>query len=339
VIAVGDLPQWEGANLLQRRLAMRLNSNGSFNQELLVIPSFVPGFVPECGALLPDRKYLLGSVPGVGYGLSRWHADGNRDTNFNVSADSVILCSAVQADGKIIVGGYFKTINGVARDSLARLHPDGTVDWTFTLSPTNSGAVHALAIEPDGRLMAGGSFSRIAGVNRPRLARLNHIQPGSQTLSWDGSDVWWNRSGSVQELNAAGLEGSVDGVTWVQLGDAERTETDWRWDGTTTAPNALLRARGRIGNGKSSWLLESVVPTGPVSEISLSAIAGAPESSGDFAFGVHGSFGHVAVIEVSTNLLHWAPLGTNRISTQPFIFKDPFATQAIRYYRARVWAN
>ena len=38
---------------------------------------------------------------------------------------------AVQADGKILVGGCFTSIGGQARNYIARLNADGTVDATF----------------------------------------------------------------------------------------------------------------------------------------------------------------------------------------------------------------
>ncbi len=38
---------------------------------------------------------------------------------------------AVQADGKILVGGYFTTLGGQTRNNIGRLNADGTVDTSF----------------------------------------------------------------------------------------------------------------------------------------------------------------------------------------------------------------
>jgi hypothetical protein len=42
-----------------------------------------------------------------------------------------IRVSAVQPDGKILVGGNFTVISGLARSGIARFSPDGTPDPTF----------------------------------------------------------------------------------------------------------------------------------------------------------------------------------------------------------------
>jgi hypothetical protein len=38
---------------------------------------------------------------------------------------------AVQADGKILVGGIFTTLGGQARNHIGRLNSNGTLDTTF----------------------------------------------------------------------------------------------------------------------------------------------------------------------------------------------------------------
>src|SRR5882724_1687880 len=47
---------------------------------------------------------------------------------FNPNADGPIHAIAIQADGKIIIGGDFTTAGGMNRRSLARLNPDGSAD-------------------------------------------------------------------------------------------------------------------------------------------------------------------------------------------------------------------
>lgn len=58
---------------------------------------------------------------------------------------------AIQADGKIIVGGYFNSVQGVSRDDLVRLLPNGSVDASY--APESLGNVRSLAIQPDGQLL------------------------------------------------------------------------------------------------------------------------------------------------------------------------------------------
>lgn len=80
---------------------------------------------------------------------------------------------AVQADGRILAGGY--TIGG--KPGIARLNADGSIDNTFNASAVvSSGYVYAIAVQPDGRILIGGSFTR-------RLARLN--TDGTQDTTFD----------------------------------------------------------------------------------------------------------------------------------------------------------
>jgi uncharacterized delta-60 repeat protein len=109
------------------------------------------------------------------------------DPNFKpaITRDGGFLsAAAAQSDGKIIVAGGFNAINGVARNGLARLNNDGSVDPAFDpgggvccgLAPgptALSASVSAMAIQDDRRIVLGGSFSTVGGMSRPGLARLN----------------------------------------------------------------------------------------------------------------------------------------------------------------------
>jgi len=101
---------------------------------------------------------------------------------FDPNVDGNVYVLATQPDGKIVVGGEFanfRTRDGfsVARHNLARLNADGTVDPTF--NPNANGAVRALVLQPDGKIVVGGDFTTLqpngaaTATTRPRLARLN----------------------------------------------------------------------------------------------------------------------------------------------------------------------
>ena len=63
---------------------------------------------------------------------------GSLDTPFNTAVSGDVYATAVLPDGKMIIGGSFTTVGGVARANIARLNADGSVDASFTAS-TNSG--------------------------------------------------------------------------------------------------------------------------------------------------------------------------------------------------------
>ena len=73
-----------------------------------------------------------------------------------------------------LIGGDFTVVNNTPRVRLARLNADGTLDLTFNPSTgAEDGAVRAVAVQPDGRVIAGGTFTRVNGVTRNHLARFN----------------------------------------------------------------------------------------------------------------------------------------------------------------------
>ncbi len=65
---------------------------------------------------------------------------GKIDTTFNPyddgkggdGANGSINATAIQTDGKIIIGGSFTKYNENGRLFVARINPDGSIDTTFT---------------------------------------------------------------------------------------------------------------------------------------------------------------------------------------------------------------
>jgi uncharacterized delta-60 repeat protein len=96
--------------------------------------------------------------------------------SFNPGASYSVNSLAVQADGKILVGGRFTTLGGQTRNRIARLNPDGTLDSGF--NPGVGGYfdddwVSSLAVQADGKILVGGSFYSLGGQPRRCLGRLN----------------------------------------------------------------------------------------------------------------------------------------------------------------------
>lgn len=51
--------------------------------------------------------------------------------DLNPRVDSAVYSMAVQADGKILIGGGFSKLGGQSHDCLGRLKVDGTLDDSF----------------------------------------------------------------------------------------------------------------------------------------------------------------------------------------------------------------
>ncbi|MFN7944988.1 MAG: family 16 glycosylhydrolase [Blastocatellia bacterium] len=78
--------------------------------------------------------------------------------NANVTGtvgDSFVSDLAVQPDGRILIVGRFANVGGQARDRLARLNADGTIDAAF--NPTGLGDVREVTVQADGKILIGGA--------------------------------------------------------------------------------------------------------------------------------------------------------------------------------------
>ncbi len=101
-------------------------------------------------------------------------------TTFNpgTGADFAVRCLIVQPDGKILLGGYFSTVNGQSRNGIARLNPNGSLESTGTFNPGTgvSGGpfdVESMALQANGKILLAGHFSSVNGQARNGIARLN----------------------------------------------------------------------------------------------------------------------------------------------------------------------
>lgn len=181
VIVIGAFSRFDG---MLRGSIVRLNADGSMDA------GFALGeggdFSPRSVFLQPDGKIVLGggfdSFDGARRGgVARLNPDGSLDPSFTVGGSTTpIRTMALQPDGKIIVAGGFDTIGGVPRVSIARLSADGSTDVSFNpgTGPRLSGGdtrafVNAVAVQPDGKVVVGGSFTIFNGVAQRYLVRLN----------------------------------------------------------------------------------------------------------------------------------------------------------------------
>lgn len=140
------------------------------------------------GGLLVGGSFSI--VDGVARaGLAKLSLAGRIDTAFNAAftAGAKVNVVVSQYDGQLLVGGQFTASvtteegqNGqpVTRtlSNLVRLDPDtGAIDPDFRPNP--NGEVNAVAVQPDGKILVGGSFGTIAASSRTRLARLHLENP------------------------------------------------------------------------------------------------------------------------------------------------------------------
>jgi uncharacterized delta-60 repeat protein len=108
-----------------------------------------------------------------------------------------VLAAVVQADGKIVIGGRFSAVNGIVRNNIARLNADGTLDRSFAEQEGLNGQVNALAIQPSGQIVAGGTFSQ---TGQREIANLVRYEADGQIDAEFGGGVSPRVNGAVFAL-------------------------------------------------------------------------------------------------------------------------------------------
>ena len=151
--------------------------------------TILDGFDPNANVTVlaivvqPDGKIVIGGdfttlAPNGGPTVMRNHIarlnpDGTVDPDFNPNANGQVRALAVQADGKVLAGGSFSSIGGQARNYVARLDAVTGLADAFDPQPNVGTGVDAIAVQTDGKILLGGSFTALGGMLRQRIARLN----------------------------------------------------------------------------------------------------------------------------------------------------------------------
>ena len=149
--------------------------------------SFNPGTGAESSvfttSIQSDGKIIIGGYFTFYNGISRnqitrLNTDGTLDTTFNTGTGTdgsplSVETTSIQSDGKIIIGGNFTSYNGIARNHIARLNTDGTIDTSFNPGTGADSNVLNTSIQSDGQLIIGGNFISYNGTGINRIARIN----------------------------------------------------------------------------------------------------------------------------------------------------------------------
>lgn len=143
--------------------------------------SYSDGIDGEVNAiLLQDGAILLGgNFQAPRLLIARLTDKGSLDEDFecDVITDTpgTISSLALQADGKILIGGEFEVSwDGTPMPThLARLNRDGSHDTLF--NPDPKAYVSTILVRPDGKILVAGDFVEVGApaVMRNRLARFN----------------------------------------------------------------------------------------------------------------------------------------------------------------------
>ena len=340
----------------QSRIA-RLNPNGSVDTTFNVgvgplntIDGANYTKIESVVALANGQYYVAGTFNQFNglpiTNLVRLNNDGSLDATFprhsfrNTGSGTIAVHSiALQADGKILLGGVFDVVDGVTNRDLTRLTTNGTVDTTFvqtSLAGTQGfgDRVNALLVLPDGKILAAGA-GNYALANR--VARFS--SDGSRDLTWVGvlpSEVYCLTLTASNKL-IYGCNSYVRRTTYDGVDDANFNGTTGFFFTTKFTYAVAQEPSGNVMLGGSFgmrrlWLEPMlVVPT-------FSSGAGASVVGGHFQISACGGVdGQNVVVQGSTDLVNWLNISTNVVTGGCISYTD-LQTPPLpsRYYRLTV---
>ncbi|HEX8018040.1 MAG TPA: calcium-binding protein [Flavobacterium sp.] len=176
IIIGGNFTSYNGENA--GRL-IRLNSDGSHDTTFNTSLGASSGIINQIVAQSDGKIIIVGSFTkynGITVNrIARILPDGNLDTGFltGSGAPSNINCIEIQSDGKIILAGNFIKFNGVDVNRITRLNPDGSTDITFNIGSGFDNDIHAMSLQPNGKIILGGEFTGYNGNTANRIVRLH----------------------------------------------------------------------------------------------------------------------------------------------------------------------
>lgn len=132
-------------------------------------------------------------------GIVRLRPDGNIDTSFSPYGISQVGSVAglgiqpnkafLQADGKIVIVGYFNDVNHANKISLVRLNTDGTVDCAFDSGSGPDTSIYDVAQQSDGDILIVGDFTTYDGTTRYGFARVKNGGGNTISITQQPADV------------------------------------------------------------------------------------------------------------------------------------------------------
>jgi uncharacterized delta-60 repeat protein len=178
-------------------------------------------------------------------------APGDRDATFGADGQVILSLGAssgadaiiAQGDGKILVAGSSSVAKGF---TLVRLNANGSLDETFgTRGVTNAafstlggGGSHAMALQPDGKIIVGGASEQVFNAPDKSQFALARFNP-------DGSlDAGFGAGGKI--TTSAGASAAIDAVALQSDGKIVVAGTSVATDGSTRLMVARYTSSGQL---------------------------------------------------------------------------------------------
>ena len=238
----------------------------------------------ETIVIQPDGKILLGGRftafdDNSAAKLIRLNANGSIDSSFNIGKgfDKYIYAMALQSDGKIIVGGNFLTYNNIPQKRILRLNVNGSLDTTFESGAGFSkGDVRSLLIQPDDRILVGGTFSGIY-KNSTSLRLIRLLKTGDFDPSFDAhlnNKLYAMAFTSDFKLMIGGDFNSVSGISKHRIARLKLCLDETIWSGDSWSNGFPSGGKQVIFKDNYSSLLSSKICSCAIEEGKTVTISG-----------------------------------------------------------------
>ena len=255
--------------------------NISIASSLALDPSFqAPPFRTPDGSkvlLLPDGKFVLYSLIQTladqpAGPVTRYLADGTLDTAFLFSSDyNVVFSTTVTPAGRLIVAAD-QTIYGVFdvdHDGyhILALNSDGSIDSSFnSAAQATGGEVRAMTVQPDGKILVAGRFTKYGGVTRNGIVRLlanGTVDPGFAPVTLTAANAGFQPPAlwvepAVQTDGKILIAGDFETVNGVACPGVARLNSDGTRDSSFNATGFSLSL---AGNGTTRPIRGLVIQT------------------------------------------------------------------------------
>jgi hypothetical protein len=182
------------------------------------------------------------------------NTDGSIDSGFSIGSgfDKNVYAIALRSDNKLIVGGSFLNYKGISSKRMLRLNSDGSLDASFTSGTGfSNGEVRAILVQPDDRLLIGGTFSgTYNGTVVKRMVRLFATGVYDSTFSVDLNNTLYSICFTPNnKVMIGGNFNSVSGITKHRVARIKLCTNSSVWNGATWSNGLPSAERTIIFNG------------------------------------------------------------------------------------------
>ena len=210
-------------------------------------------FLEAPKALNTLPSILFAAMTLSAWGLSALAQPGAVDATFdsNTAIIGSVHAMALQADGKIVVGGSFTQVRGISQTVPARIQTNGLLDRAYNRTSGVDGFVEAMAVQPDGKVIIGGSFASYSGSTRASVARI--ANDGSLDSSFNCSVDSYIYAMALQPDGKVVLAGVFNSVNGTARGHLARVNSDGSIErnfNSTLGANDEIKTVTVLPNGK-----------------------------------------------------------------------------------------